>query len=449
MLLNHVALGASEDNQNPARPPRGYVPARHPRGLRSAQRRRLLAAQRQAQVWRLQLGLIGALLLLIVMTAASYRTTESVVQRQITLNTAYRSHILFTDLDGAVRRANATASAFVEDGSAAQLGDYRRSLAESRKILTTLQARSPAPWNSSSERYTDLVPSTRLYLNSLQTCVDLHDVRHLRIADSDFTKVVQLSVRLRAEEEQQLSDFTQGMVDDADRERNRMWLHTSLFLLLLGAIGLFFSRDLGARTRQEQELRSANRTLTRLAEQDGLTQLKNRRALEEELHTEWARSRRYRTPLSLLFVDVDKFKQYNDTFGHQAGDEALKQVADLLRKEEQLSGCCVARYGGEEFALVMPQTDKEEALQISERVRASFEAVAWQGRPVTASVGAATLSQGPRSRFGDVETLLYEADGALYHAKREGRNRIAHADDLFPLPPAPPVSAAPVRTTVR
>ena len=170
------------------------------------------------------------------------------------------------------------------------------------------------------------------------------------------------------------------------------------------------------------------------------------RALEEELHTEWARSRRCHTPLSLLFVDVDKFKDYNDTFGHQAGDEALKQVADLLRQEELLSGCCVARYGGEEFALVLPKTDTEEARRIGERVRASFGSAVWHGRPVTASVGAATLNQNTRGIFGDVDTLLYEADGALYHAKREGRDQVAHASDLFPLPSPPGLR---VKTTVR
>jgi diguanylate cyclase (GGDEF)-like protein len=231
-------------------------------------------------------------------------------------------------------------------------------------------------------------------------------------------------------------ELTEQIEQEAEQERNKTWLWTSLVTVLLGAAGLFFSRDLGSRMRQEQALRNANRALTRLAEQDGLTHLKNRRALEEELHSEWARARRYHTPLSLLFVDVDKFKEYNDTFGHQAGDEALKQVADLLRQEQRLSGGYVARYGGEEFAIVLPQKGRDEARRVGERVRASFESASWRGRPVTASVGAATLDQAPRS-ISDIDTLLYEADGALYHAKREGRNQVAHAADLFSLPPIP------------
>jgi diguanylate cyclase (GGDEF)-like protein len=378
------------------------------------------------------------------MMSADYRTTERVIQRQQGLSAAYRSHLLFTDLDSALKGLRITASVYIHDGTSARQIDTRRSFTEARQILAVIQKSPPATRSAARERYTDLLPRTRLYLDALQRGVDLRDAGRPQEAlatlpgsNSVYERLQHLSDRLRSDEESRLVELTAQLEQEAEQERNKAWLWTSLVTVLLGAAGLFFSRDMGSRMRQEQALRSANRALTRLAEQDGLTRLKNRRALEEELHTEWARSRRCHTPLSLLFVDVDKFKEYNDTFGHQAGDEALKQVADLLRQEQQLSGCCVARYGGEEFAIVLPQRGRDEARRVGERVRASFLSASWRGRPVTASVGAATLDPVPRGSISDIETLLYEADGALYHAKREGRNRVAHAADLLPLPPTP------------
>jgi diguanylate cyclase (GGDEF)-like protein len=446
VLLNRAAFNASEKKQDVAR-------ERILRGKQSEEfrltRRRILAARRRAQIWRLRLSIVGVLILLAVITTTGSRTTERLVQRQQTINSAYRSHLLFTDMESAVKDGRGAASCYIHEGNPAQRTDYQRSSTEARKLLLTIESRSSVPHTPSSarERYTDLLPRIRLYLDAIETGVRLRDaqrqqaaIKGLLAADSAYEKLAPLSHRLRAEEERQLAELTDELEQEAERQRSKMWLWTSLAVVLLGVAGLIFSRDMGARTRQEWALRSANRTLTRLAQQDGLTHLKNRRALEEELHTEWARARRGRTSLSLLFVDVDKFKEYNDTFGHQAGDEALKQVAALLRQEERLSPCCVARYGGEEFAIVLPETDSKTALKIGERVRASFESASWQGRPVTASVGAATISQGIRGRFSDVETLLYEADGALYHAKRAGRNQVAHAADLFPLPPRPPLA---------
>jgi diguanylate cyclase (GGDEF)-like protein len=428
-------------------------PNKSPYALQVARRRHTKAARRQTQFWRLRLSLIGVLILLIVTMTTGFRTTERMVERQQVLNAAYRSHILFTDLEGVVKSARAAVAGYIHEGTTSQRAYSQTSLNEAHRIITTIQTRSSASRFTSSERYTDLLPRTQIYLHTLERATESRDNTKREIgaqeifseSDTDYERLLQLSTRLRGDEELRLEGMTEEMQQEVEQERNKMWLMTSLLVILLGVLGLFFTRDIGVRNRKEQELRNANRALTMLAEQDGLTLLKNRRALEEELHTEWARSRRYHTPLSLLFVDVDKFKEYNDTFGHQAGDEALKKVAGLLRKEERLSQCCVARYGGEEFAIVLPKTDIDEALRVGERVRASFEQVSWYGRPVTASVGAATVNLRTRGSLNDVETLLYEADGALYHAKREGRNRVAHAANLFPLPP--PLEL-PVKTTV-
>lgn len=449
MPLNRAASGTSPKKQNKGS--QGLLPERPFYTFPTTHRRRTPVAGRQTQMGRLRLSLVGLVVLLIMMMTAWLRTTETMVHRQQTLLTACRSHVLFTYLDSALGDTRVAASDYIRLGTTDQWDRSERSFAEVHKALDAIQKQSLLSQSSQSsvrERYTDLLPRIYLYLKTLKEGVRLRRDRRRQSAltllsdsDASYARLLPLSLRLRTESESLLAQLTGEIEQEAENLRANMWLWASLVTVILGAAGLFFSRDLKVRTFKEQELRRANRTLTRLAEQDSLTGLKNRRSLEDELHTEWARARRWRTPLSLLIVDVDKFKEYNDTFGHQAGDEALKQVADLLRREERLSGCYVARYGGEEFAVLLPQAEPEEAARIGERVRASFESASWQGRPVRASIGAATLTPGIRGNVSDVETLLYEADGALYQAKREGRNQVVHASDLFPFPATPALPA--------
>ncbi len=421
--------------------------------FRNIRRRRVLAVRRQTQIGRLRLSFAGLLLVLVVMMAAWFRTTEKMLQRQETVIATCQAHALFAYLDSALGSAHAAAASHTREGTETQWTECQASLTQAGNVLDAIRKRPSLSGSPARERYTDLLPRVQIYLKTLERSASLrHDkkrqaaVKLLADSDASYAKLLPLSLRLRGEEESRLAELTEGINREAELLQTRMWIGTSGLTVVLGIIALFFSRDLRARTHKEQELRSANRALTRLAEQDSLTGLKNRRALEEELHMEWAHARRSGTPLSVLIVDVDRFKDYNDTFGHQAGDEALKQVADLLRREGTLSGSYVARYGGEEFAVILPGMDSGEAGLAAERVRASFEAVSWLGRPVTASIGSATLSPGVRGRFSDVETLLHEADGALYQAKREGRNRVIQATALFPLRAVP---VLPIKTTVR
>lgn len=173
---------------------------------------------------------------------------------------------------------------------------------------------------------------------------------------------------------------------------------------------------------QKRELEQANRELCNLATTDGLTGLKNHRAFQERLLTECETAERHQAPLSLLLLDVDHFKQFNDTFGHPAGDAVLKQVAHLL--EGTMRDCdFVARYGGEEFVIVLPQTDQAGALRAAERCRVVIETAQWDCRAVTASFGVATLSLDCAG--GDA--LIAAADRALYAAKFNGRNQVRHS----------------------
>ncbi len=172
---------------------------------------------------------------------------------------------------------------------------------------------------------------------------------------------------------------------------------------------------------QKAELEKANAELEALATQDGLTGLKNHRALQERLAEEWGRASRYGTPLSLLLLDVDFFKQYNDAFGHPAGDEVLKQVSRRLEGAARETDFA-ARYGGEEFAVLLPHTDHEGAMRLAERVRAAVAAGIWPLRPVTVSVGVATI----RPDMPDAAALVTGADRALYRSKADGRDRVTH-----------------------
>lgn len=184
-----------------------------------------------------------------------------------------------------------------------------------------------------------------------------------------------------------------------------------------------------------RKLDSANRELTRLSAVDGLTGIANRRQFDEALSREWRRCLRAREPLSLLMADVDFFKQYNDGYGHQAGDECLKAVAEALRDQLRRPADIVARYGGEEFAAILPDTGPEGAMRVAEAMRAAVQAL---GLPhegstfgvVTVSIGLATLS--PQLSEG-MPRLLSAADWALYEAKRHGRNCVQAAE---PPPPA-------------
>lgn len=169
--------------------------------------------------------------------------------------------------------------------------------------------------------------------------------------------------------------------------------------------------------------------LRRVASTDELTGLWNRRFLLDSLRLSHSFAVRQRLPMSLVMLDVDHFKAFNDDFGHAAGDETLRDVADLIQSCAR-DHDVAARYGGEEFVILLPGAGRRGAAALAERLRRRVEARASRFRPVTASLGAATL----RPRTGEepigVAALLELADFAMYQSKRGGRNRFTHADDL-------------------
>jgi diguanylate cyclase (GGDEF)-like protein/PAS domain S-box-containing protein len=172
----------------------------------------------------------------------------------------------------------------------------------------------------------------------------------------------------------------------------------------------------------QRELEEANAKLLELAVTDGLTGLRNRRAFETSLEHEYEVSRRYGHPLALLILDIDNFKYFNDTFGHQEGDRILRCVASGLGNRCR-STDIVARYGGEEFAIILPNTAREPAAELAERLRRAVSDCELHQYEVTISIGLATLDDPDLTQ----DEFVRQADNALYLAKREGKNRVCVA----------------------
>jgi diguanylate cyclase (GGDEF)-like protein len=182
------------------------------------------------------------------------------------------------------------------------------------------------------------------------------------------------------------------------------------------------------RIAAEAALQVANQKLHLLANTDGLTQLSNRRRFDDYLEQEWSRMTREQQPLSLILCDIDYFKRYNDTYGHQAGDDCLRWVSNILKTCAKRSSDLAARYGGEELALILPNTPTGGAIQVAKEIQEGIRQMQYSYAPrkcVTLSMGIATLV--PRLGLAP-RHLIAAADASLYQAKIEGRDRIISSD---------------------
>jgi len=180
------------------------------------------------------------------------------------------------------------------------------------------------------------------------------------------------------------------------------------------------------------ERKNMEEILARFSYEDGLTGIANRRTLDRVLTREWKRALRAESPLSMVMLDIDFFKGYNDHYGHQSGDACLQEVAKIIRDSVKRPGDLVARYGGEEFAVVLPMTDGENACKVAEGIRKNIESGKMPYETsqvcdhVTVSAGVATIVP---SDGASPEVLLKHADDCLYAAKDQGRNRVIKFDE--------------------
>jgi diguanylate cyclase (GGDEF)-like protein len=185
-----------------------------------------------------------------------------------------------------------------------------------------------------------------------------------------------------------------------------------LSLFVLGS-AIVLAREISRRADAESKLEE-------MATTDALTGLRNRRKFDHVIDSEWRRAMRQKTPVALLMIDADHFKAYNDTFGHQAGDQVLVGIAICISDSVRRAGDCAARYGGEEFAVLLPDTSATDAFKIAETIRAKVLGWSEGGAGSTVSCGIASLA--PTSGM-DWAILVAAADKALYAAKAGGRNQ--------------------------
>lgn len=200
---------------------------------------------------------------------------------------------------------------------------------------------------------------------------------------------------------------------------------SSLDYSVIGMVETF--TDITERKNAESKLHLANRELERLAIEDGLTKLYNRRRFDEYLSSEWKRRTRTGSPISLIMIDVDYFKKYNDHYGHQTGDSCLRSIAEVIRKCVKRSGDLCARYGGEEFAIIMPETDIAGAIHVAESIRKELMQLqilhecSSVAQYVTISCGVAAMIPKIANK---PQELIEKADQSLYSAKQNGRNSV-------------------------
>ena len=231
---------------------------------------------------------------------------------------------------------------------------------------------------------------------------------------------------------------------DSAREILKYW-YLKILVYVIAFFGLavsfiVFARIIISKNRLLIDATSAaelaNQKLLQLSITDGLTDVHNRRHFDRMLASEWNRGVRARNPLSVVFLDIDLFKKYNDCYGHQAGDECLRTLARVLKNNIRRAGDVVARYGGEEFCLILPVTTAENAHRIAETIRMEIETLAVPHAlspfgHLTASIGIATMI--PVDNLTSKE-IIGAADRALYRAKEQGRNRVIVESVLSPTP---------------
>lgn len=223
------------------------------------------------------------------------------------------------------------------------------------------------------------------------------------------------------------------MVAAAERDMYAPWRARAAtigsLMCIFGAVFIALSFSLAAQLRRRIQVEDELRLIART---DALTGLDNRRTLDEILAKEWSRVKRNGSEFSLLFVDIDRFKVYNDTYGHQAGDDALASVARCIARSIRRPGDAAARYGGEEFVVVLPDTNASGTQAVAEKISAAVNVlnIAHAGSEhgcITVSIGATSCRP---DEGDDVASVVRAADTALYEAKARGRNRVVTVQKL-------------------
>ncbi|MBN8901594.1 MAG: diguanylate cyclase [Rhodospirillales bacterium] len=395
---------------------------------------------------RLYLAIGFSFFITIVILVAAWSAARSVLLRPIAALGDAAQRLGTGDLTararvpGATRELRILALAFNRMGR--QLGIRDRQLSEALRALHVSEERHRLLADNATDmitlfdrdfQRTYVSPACKDVLGYTQTELLGRNPQEIVHEDDLAIMEAQLHGPLRAGQATALSTFRTRHKDGTYR-----WLEVSGRRLPDGGGFVVVTRDVTRRKTVEQALEAANRQLEALAMEDPLTGLANRRRFDFLLDKEWRRSCRRNLPLSVVMLDADWFKQYNDTFGHPAGDVCLQGIASAIEGVLRRPADLAARYGGEEFVVMLPDTDHAGARHMAERIRAAVRALA-KPHPespygiVTVSLGVATAWPLPNGEPGGQGALVSAADHALYEAKASGRN-VARATELGLVP---------------
>ncbi|MHA3893055.1 sensor domain-containing diguanylate cyclase [Acinetobacter sp. GXMZU3951] len=295
---------------------------------------------------------------------------------------------------------------------------------------TLLETTNAIPWqiNWETKEFSYIGPQIETLLgwpqDSWKSAQDWIDRMH----PDDREKTVGMCIHLSDEGTDHEADY-RALTQDG----GYVWIRDVVHVIreqgrTIAIIGFMF--DISERKHMELELEELNKKNQELLLQDALTQVANRKALNERIEHEFKRAQRNQRPLSVLFIDIDHFKQYNDVHGHLQGDQCLIAVAQLLKTMFSRAYDFVARFGGEEFVVILPETTLDDAVMLAERFRKAVphltipSVASDQLADVTVSIGVNT--HGATQQYLNVSSFLQSADQLLYQAKTEGRNQVRY-----------------------
>lgn len=316
--------------------------------------------------------------------------------------------IITTDLDGVIRSVNSDAVDRLGYRAEELIGRHTPSLIHDEdEVIARAAVLSAELKNEIEPGFDVFVAKARLGM------VDENEWSYIRKDGSRFT--VLLSVTALKDDDGNIEGFLGIGRDITQQKQMEYRIEQQQYELQLA----------------NRELLEANDRLRQIVQLDPLTELLNRRGLYARLELDLERIKRHHEPLSLMLLDIDHFKQYNDTHGHLDGDKLLKELSDLLTSQARVTDS-VARFGGEEFLLILPQTDEQTALRIAERYRRMIEGTKFVNQSISASFGISTVSSIDQATttVGLFDLMMEQADKAVYTSKANGRNRVTHFNFL-------------------
>jgi len=315
----------------------------------------------------------------------------------------------------------------MNDASTNDLNDASEDINDDGKYKTLLESTKAIPWKIDWEtkKFTYIGPQIEKLLGwPQQSWLDANDwIERIHIDDRERTANFCISQSIDGTDHE--ADYRALKADGSFT-----WIRDVVHVIRKNGVTtelVGFMFDISERKKMEDELLSLNRKLEALSLQDGLTGVANRRLFDQTMKSEWFRAVRDRQPISLIVIDIDHFKQFNDEYGHMAGDDCLVRVATVLNNIPLRATDLFARYGGEEFVLLLPGAKRAAAIEIAEKCRTTImdQEIPHKG---SSTADVVTISIGVNTAMPTTETDLASffagADKMLYQAKKCGRNRV-------------------------